>query len=252
MRGVDHDPLRFAALARQFGEYLVEHAQAAPADEPIVDRLVRAIVARSVAPTQPVVGLVNTLADDRDLVVSSAGGVVGELVKGWRAKSTNTFDSEMGSSTMGYEIAGGWGAAMANPNRNTFVMLGDGSYLMMDSDIYSTVLAGHKIIVVVCDNGGFAVINRLQNGKGGISFNNLIRDCRSGCRSRSISRLTRLRWARSPARSTISRGWRTLSPGPRRRTAPQSSASRPTHSNGPLATPGGMWACLKSARGPRC
>ena len=79
---------------------------------------------------------------------------------------------------MGYEIPGGWGAAMANPDRDTFVMLGDGSYLMMNSDIYSTVLTGHKIIVVVCDNGGFAVINRLQNGKGGVSFNNLIRDCR--------------------------------------------------------------------------
>src|SRR6202044_1527859 len=178
MRGVDHDPLRFAALARQFGENLVEHAQAAPSNKPIVDRLVRAIVARSVPPTQPGVGLVNTLADDRDLVVSFAGGVVGELVKGWRAKSTNTFDSEMGSSTMGYEIPGGWGAAMANSDRDTFVMLGDGSYLMMNSDIYSTVLTGHKIIVVVCDNGGFAVINRLQNGKGGVSFNNLIRDCR--------------------------------------------------------------------------
>jgi 3D-(3,5/4)-trihydroxycyclohexane-1,2-dione acylhydrolase (decyclizing) len=125
-----------------------------------------------------VVGVVNALADARDMVISSAGGVVGELVKGWRAKSTNTFDSEMGSSTMGYEISGGWGAAMANPDRDTFVMLGDGSYLMMNSDIYSTVLTGHKIIVVVCDNGGFAVINRLQNGKGGVSFNNLIRDCR--------------------------------------------------------------------------
>jgi 3D-(3,5/4)-trihydroxycyclohexane-1,2-dione acylhydrolase (decyclizing) len=125
-----------------------------------------------------VVGVVNRLADNEDLVVSSAGGVVGELVKGWRAKSTNSFDSEMGSSTMGYEISGGWGAAMAHPHRNTFVMLGDGSYLMMNSDVYSTVLTGHKIIVVVCDNGGFAVINRLQNGNGGVSFNNLIRDCR--------------------------------------------------------------------------
>jgi 3D-(3,5/4)-trihydroxycyclohexane-1,2-dione acylhydrolase (decyclizing) len=125
-----------------------------------------------------VVGAVNRMAGEKDLVVSSAGGVVGELVKGWRAKSANTFDSEMGSSTMGYEIPGGWGAAMADPDRNTFVMLGDGSYLMMNSDIYSTVLTGHKIIVIVCDNGGFAVINRLQNGKGGASFNNLIRDCR--------------------------------------------------------------------------
>ena len=143
----------------------------------VVDRVQKATNAPLPSYAQ-VVGVVNRLADEKDLVISSAGGIVGELVKGWRAKSANSFDSEMGSSTMGYEICGGWGAAMADPDRNTFVMLGDGSYLMMNSDIYSTVLTGHKIIVVVCDNGGFAVINRLQNGKGGVSFNNLIRDCR--------------------------------------------------------------------------
>ena len=65
-----------------------------------------------------------------------------------------------------------------NPERDVIVFVGDGSYLMMNSDIYSTVLTGHKLIVVVCDNGGFAVINRLQNGKGSASFNNLIEDCR--------------------------------------------------------------------------
>src|SRR3984885_13541790 len=68
MRGVDHEPLRFAALARQFGENLVEHAQAAPADEPIVDRLVRAIVARRVAPTQPVLDHKDDGADDPPIV----------------------------------------------------------------------------------------------------------------------------------------------------------------------------------------
>lgn len=125
-----------------------------------------------------VVAAVNRIAGPNDLVVSSAGGVVGELVKGWRSKGLHTFDAEMGSSTMGYEIAAGWGAAMAEPTRNTFVMLGDGSYLMMNSDIYSSVLSGHKVIVIVCDNGGYAVINRLQNGKGSVSFNNLIKDCR--------------------------------------------------------------------------
>jgi 3D-(3,5/4)-trihydroxycyclohexane-1,2-dione acylhydrolase (decyclizing) len=57
-------------------------------------------------------------------------------------------------------------------------MVGDGTYMMMNSDIYSSVLAGHKMIVVVCDNGGYAVINRLQNAKGGASFNNMIKDCR--------------------------------------------------------------------------
>ena len=79
-------------------------------------------------------------------------------------------------SCMGYEIAGAWGQKMANPDRDVIAMVGDGSYLMMNSDIYSTVLTGHKLIVVVMDNGGFAVINRLQNAKGSKSFNNLIAD----------------------------------------------------------------------------
>jgi 3D-(3,5/4)-trihydroxycyclohexane-1,2-dione acylhydrolase (decyclizing) len=80
---------------------------------------------------------------------------------------------------MGYEIAGGWGVKMANPDRDVIVMVGDGSYLMMNSDIYSSVLTGHKLIVVVCDNGGFAVIDRLQTFKGGAHFNNLIEHCRT-------------------------------------------------------------------------
>ena len=123
-----------------------------------------------------IVGMVNDKAGERDYVLSAAGGLPGELNKVWRVKSPNTFDVEYGFSCMGYEVAGGWGAAMADPTRNTFVMVGDGSYLIMNSDIYSTVLTGHKMIVVVCDNGGFGVINRLQNFKGGESYNNLIKD----------------------------------------------------------------------------
>ncbi|MDJ0945747.1 MAG: 3D-(3,5/4)-trihydroxycyclohexane-1,2-dione acylhydrolase (decyclizing) [Kiloniellales bacterium] len=125
-----------------------------------------------------VVGAVNRKAGARDLMVAAAGGLPGEVSKGWKVKSPGTFDCEFGFSCMGYEIAGGWGAAMADDSRDTLVLTGDGSYLMMNSDIYSTVLTGHKMIVVVCDNGGFAVINRLQNFKGGASFNNLIKDCR--------------------------------------------------------------------------
>ena len=124
------------------------------------------------------VGAVNRKCGERDLVLTAAGGLPGELTKVWRAKSPYTFDCEFGFSCMGYEVAGGWGAAMADPDRDVIVMVGDGSYLMMNSDIYSSVLTGHKMILVVCDNGGFAVINRLQNGKGSASFNNLIRDCR--------------------------------------------------------------------------
>ena len=81
---------------------------------------------------------------------------------------------------MGYEVAGGWGHAIAleGSSGTPIVMVGDGSYMMMNSDIHSSVIAGHKMIVVVCDNGGFAVINRLQTGMGGAGFNNLLKDSR--------------------------------------------------------------------------
>ena len=125
-----------------------------------------------------VVGVVNARAGERDCLITAAGGLPGEVMKNWRVKAPNTFDCEFGFSCMGYEIAAGWGAAMADPTRTPIVMIGDGTYMMMNSDVYSTVLAGHKIVLIVCDNGGYAVINRLQNFKGGASFNNLIRDCR--------------------------------------------------------------------------
>jgi 3D-(3,5/4)-trihydroxycyclohexane-1,2-dione acylhydrolase (decyclizing) len=123
-----------------------------------------------------VVGVVNQKAGDRDYMITAAGGLPGETMKNWRVKSPGTFDLEFGFSCMGYEVAGGWGAAMADPSREVIVMVGDGSYMMMNSDIYSSVLSGHKLIVIVCDNGGYAVINRLQNFKGAESFNNLIKD----------------------------------------------------------------------------
>ncbi len=125
-----------------------------------------------------VVGVVHSKAGERDLLIAAAGGLPGEVVKNWRVKSPNTFDCEFGFSCMGYEISAGWGAAMADPTRTPIVMVGDGTYLMMNSDIYSSVLTGHKMILIVCDNGGYAVINRLQNAKGTPGFNNLIRDCR--------------------------------------------------------------------------
>jgi 3D-(3,5/4)-trihydroxycyclohexane-1,2-dione acylhydrolase (decyclizing) len=123
-----------------------------------------------------VVGVANAKAGVRDYMITAAGGLPGETMKNWRVKSQGTFDCDFGYSCMGYEIAGGWGAAMADPTRETIVMVGDGSYMMMNSDIYSSVLFGHKLIVIVCDNGGYAVINRLQNFKGGASYNNLIKD----------------------------------------------------------------------------
>lgn len=125
-----------------------------------------------------VIGAINRKAGATDTVVTAAGGLPGELTKNWKVKTVGTFDCEFGFSCMGYEIAGGWGIKMARPEREVIVFVGDGSYMMMNSDIWSSVLTGHKMIVVVCDNGGFAVINRLQVAKGGASFNNLIEHCR--------------------------------------------------------------------------
>ncbi|MBL4928947.1 3D-(3,5/4)-trihydroxycyclohexane-1,2-dione acylhydrolase (decyclizing) [Fuscibacter oryzae] len=130
-----------------------------------------------------VVNLVNTAADDTDTLIAAAGGIPGEVAKGWRVKAPNTFDLEFGFSCMGYEIAAGWGCAMAQEGPGAaggtpIVMLGDGTYMMMNSDIYSSVLSGHKMIIVVCDNGGYAVISRLQQFKGVPGFNNLLKDCR--------------------------------------------------------------------------
>ncbi|MCB2055182.1 MAG: 3D-(3,5/4)-trihydroxycyclohexane-1,2-dione acylhydrolase (decyclizing) [Geminicoccaceae bacterium] len=126
-----------------------------------------------------VVGAVNRLCGDHDLALTAAGGMPGELCMNWRARAPDTFDCEFGFSCMGYEVAGGWGAKMADPDREVVVMVGDGSYMMLNSDIYSSVLTGHKLIVVVCDNGGFAVIDRLQRNTGVPSFNNLLEDCKT-------------------------------------------------------------------------
>jgi 3D-(3,5/4)-trihydroxycyclohexane-1,2-dione acylhydrolase (decyclizing) len=91
-------------------------------------------------------------------------------------------DLEYGFSCMGYEVAGPWGAAMAraasHPDGLVTSLLGDGSYLMLNSDLYSAAFAGHPFVLVVCDNGGYAVIHRLQTGQGAPGFNNLFVDAR--------------------------------------------------------------------------
>ena len=126
------------------------------------------------------IGVVNALCDPRDRVVAAAGGLPAEVTANWRTLDIGTVDVEFGFSCMGYEIAGGWGARIAQseaePDRDTIVFTGDGSYLLMNSDIYSSILTGKKMIVCVLDNGGFAVINKLQNNTGNESFNNLIAD----------------------------------------------------------------------------
>ncbi|MGF1734090.1 3D-(3,5/4)-trihydroxycyclohexane-1,2-dione acylhydrolase (decyclizing) [Photobacterium satsumensis] len=125
-----------------------------------------------------VIGKLNTAMEKGDTVLTAAGGLPAELSMNWQNYQIGKFDIDFGYSCMGYEIAGGWGAKIANPDNDVVVLVGDGSYLIQNSDIYSSVLTGHKMIVVVCDNGGFAVINKLQNNTGNESFNNLLEDCR--------------------------------------------------------------------------
>jgi 3D-(3,5/4)-trihydroxycyclohexane-1,2-dione acylhydrolase (decyclizing) len=142
-----------------------------------------------------VVGVVNDASGPDDYVVGSSGGIPGELNGGWRASevdtaaapaahgtSGSTMDLEYGFSCMGYEIAGAWGAAMArartHPEGLVTTLLGDGSYLMLNSELFSAAFAGHSFVAVVCDNGGFAVIHRLQTDQGAAGFNNLLQDSR--------------------------------------------------------------------------
>jgi len=123
-----------------------------------------------------VVGVVNDLSTPEDYVMTASGGLPGELIGGWRAVGESTMDVEYGFSCMGYELAGAWGAAIARPSGVVTTLVGDGSYLMLNSELYSAAFAGHGFVAVVCDNDGYAVIHRLQTGQGGAGFNNLYAD----------------------------------------------------------------------------
>ncbi len=116
------------------------------------------------------VGAVYRNADASDIVVTAAGGLVGEVLQVWKPKQINTFETEWGFSCMGYEISGALGIKMAKPDQDVVVFLGDGSYLLNNTDIYSSVLYDQKLIIVLCDNGGHMVINRLQLAKGGKEY----------------------------------------------------------------------------------
>ncbi|MFI4975055.1 MAG: 3D-(3,5/4)-trihydroxycyclohexane-1,2-dione acylhydrolase (decyclizing) [Caulobacterales bacterium] len=125
-----------------------------------------------------VIGAVWRQAGENDVVVCAAGGLPGELHKLWRPRRPGGYHLEYGFSCMGYEIAGGLGVKMADPAREVIVMLGDGSYLMMNSEIATSVMLGLKLTIVVLDNRGFACINRLQQQTGGARFNNLFADAK--------------------------------------------------------------------------
>jgi 3D-(3,5/4)-trihydroxycyclohexane-1,2-dione acylhydrolase (decyclizing) len=125
-----------------------------------------------------VIGAVQRSSGERDVLVCAAGGLPGELHKHWQAGAPGGYHLEYGYSCMGYEIAGGLGVKMADPSREVTVMVGDGSYLMMNSEIATSLLLGMKLTIVVLDNRGFGCIDRLQRSVGVESFNNLLHTTR--------------------------------------------------------------------------
>ncbi|WP_339719627.1 3D-(3,5/4)-trihydroxycyclohexane-1,2-dione acylhydrolase (decyclizing) [Marinomonas primoryensis] len=124
-----------------------------------------------------VIGVINRFASVDSTIVQAAGGLPGELHKLWRTSSDLGYHVEYGFSCMGYELAGGLGVKMATPEREVIVMVGDGSYLMLNSEIATSIMLGLKLTIVVLDNRGYACINRLQQACGGEPFNNLLQNC---------------------------------------------------------------------------
>jgi len=134
---------------------------------------------RDVLPSDAqVIGALQRTVGSDAVVVCAAGGLPGELHKLWRTSRTGGYHVEYGYSCMGYEIAGGLGVKMAAPDRDVHVLVGDGSYLMLNSEIATSVMLGLKLTITVLDNRGFGCIDRLQRHTGGAAFNNLLVDAR--------------------------------------------------------------------------
>jgi len=161
---------RARSLALAWRETVTSRTHAAPAPGALpYDANVIGAVQRS-----------NPRSAQQDIAVCAAGTLPAELHKLWRAGQPGGYHVEYGYSCMGYEIAGGLGAKLARPEREVIVFVGDGSYLMMNSEIATSVMLGAKLIVVVLDNRGYGCINRLQQACGGAPFNNLLDDCLQG------------------------------------------------------------------------
>ena len=116
------------------------------------------------------IGALNEFIDDNDVIVCAAGSAPGDLHKLWRTKNSKGFHLEYGNSCMGYEIPGGLGVKMADPDREVYVICGDASYLMLPSDIITTIQEGYKITIILINNEGYASIGGLSNSVGGEGF----------------------------------------------------------------------------------
>jgi 3D-(3,5/4)-trihydroxycyclohexane-1,2-dione acylhydrolase (decyclizing) len=117
-----------------------------------------------------VIGAINSFSEPQDVVVNAAGSMPGELLKLWRARDPKSYHIEYGYSCMGYEIPGGLGIKMAAPEREVYVMCGDGTYLMLNGEIVTSIQEGYKLTIVLVDNNGFSSIGALSNDAGTDGF----------------------------------------------------------------------------------
>lgn len=127
-----------------------------------------------------VIGVINSFVQPRDVIVNAAGSAPGDLHKLWRCRDPKSYHLEYGYSTMGYEIAGGLGVKMAAPDREVYVLVGDGSYLMMAQEIVTSLQEGYKLNIVVLDNHGFSSIGGLSRACGSGGFGTEYRYRRNG------------------------------------------------------------------------
>jgi 3D-(3,5/4)-trihydroxycyclohexane-1,2-dione acylhydrolase (decyclizing) len=164
-----------AALARALGGYRADDAWLARAQElgsdwrQVVDRAYH--LGHQPLPAQTeIIGTLNEVMDERDVVVQAAGSMPGDLQMLWRARDPKQYHVEYGYSCMGYEIAGGLGAKLADPGREVFVLVGDGSYLMMAQEIVTAIAEHIKLTIIIVDNHGFASIGSLSEQLGSQRF----------------------------------------------------------------------------------
>jgi 3D-(3,5/4)-trihydroxycyclohexane-1,2-dione acylhydrolase (decyclizing) len=174
--------LGLQALSSQLGNYVTPVAWQQRVEDGIAtwNKVCEGVFPADDQHTMPsdaqVIAAVNTSVDTNAVVVAAAGSLPSELHKHWRAEQVGGYHVEYGYSCMGYEICGGVGAKLACPDREVVVMVGDGSYMMMNSDVATAVSMGLQLTIVVLDNRGFSCINRLQMATGGANFNNLLQD----------------------------------------------------------------------------
>jgi 3D-(3,5/4)-trihydroxycyclohexane-1,2-dione acylhydrolase (decyclizing) len=173
-----------ALLSRELGDWKADPSQGRRAFEEratwfeAAGKALGATNAELPSDAQVIGAVARARGTENTIVVCAAGGLPGELDKLWAPTKPGGYHMEYGFSCMGYEIAGGLGVKMARPDADVIVMVGDGSYMMLNSELATSVMLGLPITVVLLDNRGYGCINRLQMECGGANFNNLLADCR--------------------------------------------------------------------------